>query len=94
MLGLFVVLFAAFFVKRMWPGGAIFLVVFSGLSLAFTIITTAPNRARFGESVDLSFGAIAVGYLVNLLINTLFFVGAYVARRWFERRAAKRKAGE
>lgn len=92
MLGLLIVAIAGLSIRKLWPGGVIFLVAWPAVSLAIMLPVVSKNRAMFGETLDLSPASLGIAYLQSAALTAIvFFIFFGIRRIW--NRFAPSKSG-
>ena len=93
MLGLLIVAIAGLSIKKLWPGGVIFLFAWPAVSLAVMLPVVSSNRALLGESVDLSPASLGLAYIQSTAMTAfVFFIFFGIRRVWNRFGPSKRGA--
>jgi|GEM_PF-2818584 len=92
MLGLLVVIGAAFSVRRLWPGGIVFLLIWPLIAVPIQMLMRARARASFGETVDWSIQSLVLNYAASAAASAVVFLIAFAVRGFIQNRRDKQAA--
>jgi hypothetical protein len=81
MLGALVAAIAGLSIRRLWPGGVAFLLVWPAIAIASMLPIVAHNRAELGEKLDLSATSLGQSYLQTAVVAAVIFFVFFGGRK-------------
>ena len=90
MLGAIVAVLAGWSIKRLWPHGVLFLLLWP----AFAVVVQMPSKKealeRLGEHLELTPTVYLKAYFLTALVSGLFFFAAFGVKKLAKRQKANR----
>ena len=71
--------------SRLWPMGALFLLLFPALLVAMSLPTLPQTMTTLGRPTEVTTTFVLLYYLQNLVIISVFFFVAFGIQKWLTR---------
>lgn len=87
MLGAIIAIVAGLSIRRLWPAGLLFLILWPAVAVGIMLPIVARNRAALGETLDLNPLTLSISYAQTALIAGIIFFVTYGIRQVVSRRS-------
>lgn len=85
MLGALIIFIVGWNIRKLWPAGILFLLIFAAASVAYGLVMRSNNLELLGESASYDVSTVSAAYGLTLLTHSIIFMFAFALSKVFSR---------